>query len=63
MNCVECQLMEEGYRQLVELGGIDPAHEIFQVFASPFQSQPREGGEGPAEAEFGFSGQGDIEGI
>ena len=35
--CVECDLVEEGYGQMEETGGVDAGHEIFQIFADPFE--------------------------
>jgi hypothetical protein len=36
---VEKELMEEGYRQALELWGIDLGHEVLQVFADPLECQ------------------------
>jgi hypothetical protein len=37
--------MEEGYRQGLELWGIDLGHEVLQVFADPLECQRGESGE------------------
>ena len=37
--CVECDLVEEGYRQMEAMRSVDAGHEIFQIFADPFEPQ------------------------
>ena len=41
----EYQLMEEDYLQTVEERGVDLGHEVFQIFADPFEIQLGEKGE------------------
>ena len=43
--CVEQDLIEEGYRQLVESRDIDVGHKVLQVFANPFKQNICEDGE------------------
>src|SRR6266849_2903147 len=41
---VEKELMEEGYRQGVDLWGIDLGNEVLQIFADPLEHQLGESG-------------------
>jgi hypothetical protein len=42
---MEKELMEEGYRQGLELRGIDLGNEVLQVFVDPLECQLGESGE------------------
>ena len=42
---VEYELMEEGYPDGVEQRGIDPGHDVVQVFADPLELKTSESGE------------------
>jgi hypothetical protein len=42
---VEYELMEEGYPDGVKQRGIDPGHEVLQVFADPLELKTSESGE------------------
>ena len=43
--CVEYDIIEKGYIQMVELRGIDAGHEFVQVSADPLEQKTGENGE------------------
>jgi hypothetical protein len=45
---VEYELTEKGYPYKVKQRGIDPGHEVLQVFADPFEHQTSESGKNDA---------------
>ena len=42
---VEYDIVEEGYKEKVEFGGIDAGDEILQIFADPLEPKMCENGE------------------
>ena len=45
MWCVEYELIEEGYIQIVESRGIDPGQDLLDIFAGPSELNMSEIGE------------------
>jgi hypothetical protein len=39
--CVEYDIVEKGYRQVVKLRGIDAGHEVVQIFAGPLEQKKK----------------------
>ena len=56
--CVEYDIIEKVYSQVVELRRIDAGHEVVQIFADPLELKICETGE-----DVGLPGQDKIEGI
>ena len=66
LRCLEYDLIEQGYVQVVKLRGFDVVHDVFQVFTDPFEikkMRERGGQSGSGEAGVGLPSQGEIEGI